>query len=68
MMSVDARFLLVSFNNESFVTRAEMEALLRSFGTLEVVEVRYNTFRGSRNLRNRSIHVTEQLFLVERRN
>ena len=35
-------------------------------GSVEVLETRYNAFRGSRNFANRSIHVTEQLFLVQR--
>lgn len=43
-----------------------MRALLAEIGSVELIETRYNTFRGSRNLRNRNIHVTEQLFLVER--
>jgi adenine-specific DNA-methyltransferase len=64
---VDARWVLVSFNNEGFISPEAMRTLLRRIGPLEVLEVRYNTFRGSRNLRGRSLHVTEQLFLVERR-
>jgi adenine-specific DNA-methyltransferase len=64
--ATDARFLLVSFNNEGFVSRNDMDEMLRNLGSVEVMETRYNTFRGSRNLRNRNIHVTEQLFLVER--
>jgi len=63
----DAKFILVSFNNEGFVRRDEIMKILDEVGSVEVVETPYNTFRGSRNLRNRSIHVTEQLFLVERR-
>lgn len=66
VQSVDAKFLLVSFNNEGFISPAEMRTLLGQIGKLEVIELKYNTFRGSRNFRNRSIHVTEQLFLVER--
>ncbi len=62
----NARFLLVSFNDEGFIAPAQMHDLLREIGRVEVMETRYNTFRGSRNLRGRSIHVTEQLFLVER--
>lgn len=62
----DARFLLVSFNNEGFVGPAEMRALLEAEGRVEVIEVPYNAFRGSRSFKNRPIHVTEQLFLVER--
>ena len=65
--ALDARFLLVSFNDEGFVKPGAMRALLKQLGSVQVVEVPYNTFRGSRNLRNRDIHVTEHLFLVERK-
>jgi adenine-specific DNA-methyltransferase len=64
---IDARFLLISFNNEGFISPDEMRAMLQKIGTVDEFRVRYNTFRGSRNLRNRTIHVTEQMFLVERR-
>ena len=65
--SLDARFLLVSFNDEGFIATEEMLGLLREIGKVEVMETPYNAFRGSRNFNNRPIHVTEQLFLVERR-
>ena len=65
--SLDARFLLVSFNNEGFIATEEMLGLLGEIGRVEVMETPYNAFRGSRNFNNRPIHVTEQLFLVERR-
>ncbi|MYE90901.1 DNA modification methylase [Candidatus Poribacteria bacterium] len=64
---IDARFLLISFNNEGFISPDEMRAMLQKIGVVDEFNVRYNTFRGSRNLRNRTIHVTEQMFLVERR-
>ena len=67
LQALDARFLLVSFNNEGFIATEEMLALLREIGSVEVMERPYNAFRGSRNFTNRPIHVTEQLFLVERR-
>jgi adenine-specific DNA-methyltransferase len=65
--TLDARFLLISFNDEGFIKPDTMTAMLRQLGSVQVVEVPYNTFRGSRNLRNRDIHVTEHLFLVERK-
>ena len=65
--TVDAPFLLVSFNNEGFISTDEMLAMLKGMGTVDVLETRYNAFRGSRNFDNRPVHVTEQLFLVERR-
>ncbi len=65
--NLDAKFLLVSFNNEGFIATDEMRGLLEEIGRVEVLETPYNAFRGSRNFNNRPIHVTEQLFLVERR-
>jgi len=63
---LDARFLLVSYNDEGFVSPAEIRGLLAREGRVTAVEVPYATFRGSRNLRGRPLRVTEQLFLVER--
>ena len=65
--TIDSRFLLVSFNDEGFIAPAEMRAMLERVGTVEVIETQYNAFRGSRNFDKRPIHVTEQLFLVEKR-
>ena len=67
LQTIDAPFLLVSFNNEGFVSPDQMRAMLREIGSVDVIETPYNAFRGSRNFNNRPIHVTEQLFLVERR-
>nr|MDE5898169.1 DNA adenine methylase [Treponemataceae bacterium] len=61
-----ARFLLVSFNSEGFIRRDEMEEILGAFGTVTVFEAPYNTFRGSRNLRERNIHLREYLFALEK--
>jgi adenine-specific DNA-methyltransferase len=67
IQATDASFIMVSFNDEGFIAPAEMQQLLAKIGEVEIIEIPYNTFRGSRNLRGRSIHVTEQMFLVERR-
>lgn len=67
LYAIDAPFLLVSYNNEGFISPEEIRATLNELGSLYTIEVPYNAFRGSRNFNNRSIHVTEQLFLVERR-
>ncbi len=64
--AVDASFVLASFNDEGFISPDEMRQMLTQIGKLEVIKIPYNTFRGSRNLRGRSIHVTEQMFLVEK--
>ena len=64
--SLDARFLLISFSDEGFITPDDMHTILSRHGSVQTFETRYNTYRGSRNLRKRTIHVTEHLFLVER--
>ena len=61
-----AKYLLISFNSEGFICLDSMIELLKKIGKVEVLEVKYNTFRGSRNLRNRDIHVKEYLYLVEK--
>ena len=65
--TLDTRFILVSFNDEGFIRPDEMRMMLARIGKVDEMEKPYNVFRGSRNFRNRSIHVTERLFLVERR-
>jgi adenine-specific DNA-methyltransferase len=62
----DASHLLISYNTEGFISREQFDRLLGKHGRVEVIETVYNTFRGSRNLNGRSIHVKERLFLVER--
>jgi len=61
-----AKFLLISFNSEGFISFREMKGVLEKIGHLTVLETKYNTFRGSRNLRNRKIHVKEYLYLVRK--
>lgn len=64
--SCKAPYILISYNSEGFVSREEFTDFLQSMGRLKTYEVRYATFRGSRNLRNRSLVVNEYLYLLER--
>jgi len=64
--SLDAKFVMISFNNEGFVSTDQFKFILGSLGKFELMETTYNAFRGSRNFDNRPLHVTEQLFLLEK--
>ena len=66
LSSIEARFLLVSYNSEGFITPEEMRKMLDELGTFEEVQLQYNTYRGSRNLAKRDTYVTEHLFLVDK--
>ncbi len=61
-----AKFILISYNSEGFIPPGEFTRRLGALGKVDVCETSYNTFRGSRNLRGRSIHVTEFLYLLEK--
>lgn len=65
--TIPASCLLISYNSEGFIKPEEMESLLAAQGTFQRLECPYNTFRGSRNLANRSLHVTEYLYVVDKR-
>lgn len=63
---LDSKFIVISYNSEGFISFNEMSEMLKKYGKLKTVEIAYNTFRGSRNLRNRDIHVSEYLFILEK--
>jgi adenine-specific DNA-methyltransferase len=70
--NIRAKFVLISFNSEGFISLDEMKDMLKKLGKVQVLETTYNTFRGCRNLTNlaekgdRDIHVTEYLYLLEK--
>jgi len=63
---VRAKFVLVSFNSEGFISLRAMKELLSKIGKVSVLETKYNTFRGCRNLQNRDLHLKEYLYLLEK--
>ena len=62
-----AKFLMISYNSEGFIAYGRLLSFLETIGAVEPVEIEYNAFRGSRNLRDRPLKVTEYLFLVRRK-
>ncbi len=64
---IKAKYVLISFNSEGFMSIDDMKAMLKKYGKVSIRENEYNTFKGSRNLQNRSKHVTEFLFLLEKK-
>ena len=63
---IDSQFVLLSYNSEGFVAPEELREVLHGLGRVDEVQLNYNTYRGSRNLRDRPIHVTEHLYLLEK--
>jgi adenine-specific DNA-methyltransferase len=63
---IKSKYVLLSFNSEGFISIEQLEKMLEKNGKVEALETKYNTFRASRNLKNREIHVKEYLFLLEK--
>ncbi len=56
--------IVVSYNNEGFISYEQMLSLLSAYGNVSILSEEYPTFRGCRNLSSRDIHTTEYLFIV----
>jgi adenine-specific DNA-methyltransferase len=63
---IRAKYVLISFNSEGFIATGQMNEMLGRIGKFQVLEKKYNTFKGSRNLNKREIHVKEYLYLLEK--
>jgi adenine-specific DNA-methyltransferase len=64
--NINATYILISFNSDGFISRKEMVEMLSKFGEVQVFTKEYNTFRASRNLSERDIHVNEYLYLLKK--
>ncbi len=65
--NLDTDHLLISFSDDGFISREEMTDMLEGIGKVKVMSRKYNTFRASRNLQGRNIHVKELLYLVRKK-
>lgn len=61
-----AKYILISYNDEGIIPFKEFKKIMDSHGTWELLEQEYNTYRGSRNLRQRSNKVRELLWLLKK--
>lgn len=64
--TVDARFVILSFNDEGFISPPELRDMLSEIGDVTEQRQPHATFRGCRNLQNRSVQVTEHVYLIEK--
>ena len=61
-----AKFIAISYNNEGIIPINSFKKILSQYGKWELMKQDYNTYRGSRNLRNRDIKVKELLWILEK--
>jgi len=62
----NAKFIMVSYNNEGIIPVEEFRSILKKYGRVKKMEREYNAYRGSRNLKDRNTHVNEILWLLQK--
>ena len=64
---IDSKYLIISYNNEGFISLEQMQTMLSKYGELTTKGIDYVAFRGSRNLKDREIHTTEYIFTLNKK-
>lgn len=64
--NIDSKYVIISYNNEGFISLEEMEEMLSKYGKNETKAIDYVAFRGSRNLKNRDIYTKEYIFTLKK--
>jgi adenine-specific DNA-methyltransferase len=64
--NTNAKYILISYNNEGIISKDIFEKILKKYGKVELKKQEYNTYRGSRNLNNRNIKVEELIWILEK--
>jgi adenine-specific DNA-methyltransferase len=63
-----AKYILVSYNNEGIIETNKMMEILQKYGEVELRTKLYNTYKGSRNLKEREQKVQEQIYVLKKNN
>jgi adenine-specific DNA-methyltransferase len=61
-----AKYILLSYNDEGLIGLEDLKRIMNRHGKCDVMTQEYNTYRGSRNLKNRNIRVREFLWVLEK--
>ena len=59
-------YLLISYNNEGIITDSDWKTLFEPYN-VKKYEIKYDTYKGSRNLKDRSNKVIEIMYLISKK-
>ena len=60
-----AAYVLLSYNDEGIIKKADWETIFEPYN-VEKKDIVYDTYKGSRNLKNRSNKVMEIMYLISK--
>jgi adenine-specific DNA methylase len=62
-----AKYLVISYNDQGIITKSDWDILFMDLD-VRICEIVYDTFKGCRNLEDRSDKVKELIFIASRQN
>lgn len=62
-----AKFIVLSYNSEGIIPIETIDKGLKSFGKVELLDMDYSAYKGSRNFKNRNPKVKELLWILEKK-
>lgn len=62
---IKSKYILLSYNNEGIISLSELDNILKNY-TVEKYEITYDTYKGSRNLKNRNNKIIEIMYLISK--
>lgn len=64
--NTNSRYIIISYNNEGIIPVSNFKKILKKYGKVILKKQDYNTYRGSRNLKNRNIKVKELIWILKK--
>lgn len=61
-----SKWILLSYNNEGLMSSDDIMWVMSKYGEVELKRQKYNTFRGSKNLKDRDLYVDELLYVLKK--
>jgi adenine-specific DNA-methyltransferase len=61
-----SKYLIISYNNEGIITTSDWDILFEPYN-IKKYEINYSTYKGCRNLKNRTNKVIEIMYLVSKK-
>jgi len=65
LQNINAKYIILSYNDEGIIQKQELIQLFNKLDLFfQLKEIKYNTYKGSRNLKDRNKDVTEYLWIL----
>ena len=65
LIKIKSKYIILSYNDEGIISKQKLIQLFNELDLFfQLKEIKYNTYKGSRNLKNRNKDVTEYMWIL----